>query len=157
MRFLNISLFFLFIFCVFTLKASHIDENFWQLSGAFFLQKKCYISIRDTRKAGKVSVHNSSMMLVNCSKYILSAHAYNPRGSSRQLRSFACHHFAFCNRWHNYRKLFKDEMYEVDLLNDSYLRSLVVLVLHERLKEPSSFMTAFLAEKILDLLKEKNP
>gem|GEM_PF-6791618 len=48
-------------------------------------------------------------------------------------------------------------MYEVDLLNDSYLRSLVVLVLHERLKEPSSFMTAFLAEKILDLLKEKNP
>lgn len=100
-------------------------------------------------------MQNSTMTTLDCSKYILRTHGYNPIGSSRQLRAFACHNFSFCNRWYAYGELFQDEFYEVDLLKDSYLRSIVILTLREPLGEGGSFATAFYRGIILELLGSK--
>ena len=160
MRFVKISCFSLFVFCFFTLKASDIDEESWQLSGAFFLEKKCYISIQDTRKSEKGTMQNSSMMVLNCEPFLPMLREiprWKPPLKKRdQLRYCALYNSFFFHQ-NKISNLFKNELYEVDLLEDSYFRSVVVLALRERLKIDGSFKSVFLAVKILRLLGEKKP
>ena len=52
-------------------------------------------------------------------------------------------------------RLHSGEMYEADLLQDSYLRSIVMSALQEHRKETDTFAALFLTGTILYLLGEK--
>ena len=160
MGFLKISLLFLFLFGFFTLRASCIDEDCWRLSGAFFLNKKCYISIQDTRKSKKGALHNSLMMGVSCQSFIPQPQGIFPLkqniNKSYWLRYAACYN-SFYYRQRKLSKLLEGSFYEVELLKDSDLRSIVVLALLEHLETCNGFMSYLMVGKILDLLGGERP
>lgn len=158
MGFIKEFLFFLFLFLsfVFTSKASPLDEDNWQLVGVFFLKKKCYLSIQDTNKAEKGTMHNSSMMVVNCEQFIPQPQRIFPEKETLKrncrLRYVACYN-SFYYRQKRLHQFLNDKPYEVDLLKDSYLRSIVILALLEHIKISDCLMSAFLARRILNLLE----
>jgi hypothetical protein len=160
MGLVKISCFSLFVFCFFALKASDIDEESWQLSGTFFLEKKCYISIQDTRKSEKDTMQNSSMMVLNCEPFLPMLQEMFPMKvkvrECDRLRYVACYN-SFCNRQLILSKVLSGEFYEIDLVGDSYLRSIVILTVQEHLKSCDNFTSVFFAGKILDLLGVKRP
>ena len=75
---------------------------------------------------------------------------------SYYLRYIACYNLFYFHELKLHR-LHSGEMYEADLLQDSYLRSIVMSALRKRLKEPENFAVIFLTGKILDLLGGATP
>ncbi len=105
-------------------------------------------------------MHNSTMVVLNCESFIPQPQGIFPVKEkvkeSYWFRYAACYN-SFYYRQRMLDQLLKGELYEADLLQDSYLRSIVVSALRKRLKEPETFAAIFLTGKILDLLGGARP
>ena len=160
MGFIKISFLLLSVFCFFTLKASGIDEESWKLAGTFFLKKRCYISLQDTSKTNEGgSIQNSLMMGLDCEAFIpppQEVPCWKAPLKKRDIfrrcaiyNSFFFHQKAISN-------LFRDEMFEVDLLENAFLRSIVISTLRGGLKQGDSLIAVLVAGKILNLLGDRS-
>lgn len=153
---MKLFVFFLFIVVFFSpFKVSATEADSWVLDSAFFLERKCYISVRNTTKENTSDrpMANSSLMVIDCSEHILKTHRYNSQYSSRQLRTFACHNNGYVRRCSAYPDLFKEALYEVDLFKDFYLRSMIISILRKPLNTEGGLSTSFFQKVVLDSLE----
>ncbi len=113
-------------------------------------------------------MQNSTMMTLDCKQYLYPLKIERLKIKQKSLKAsnklrHSIYYNSFCSYLSRYADYFTkerleglcgDKPYEVDLLKDSYLRSIVILTLREPLGEGGNFATFFYRGIILETLSK---